>query len=122
MASDPNSLYPASLVVLETVVSDDVDANSQPKSSGINIDVYLQPLINELKELWKSGVDTWDAKLKKKFTLRAMLLWTINDFPTYAMLFGWSTKERFACPYCHKNTDYLWLKYGHFLPNKVKKM
>ena len=83
-----------------------------PKSPGINIDVYLQPLIDELKELWLKGVETWDANLKSNFTLRAMLLWTINDFLAYAMLSGWSTKGRFACPYCHKDTDYLWLKYG----------
>src|SRR5579859_2814287 len=49
---------------------------------------------------------------RKKFTLRAMLLWTINDFSAYAMLSGWSTKGKFAFPYCHKDTKYLWLKYG----------
>ena len=83
-----------------------------PKSLGINIDVYLQPLIDELKDLWVKGIETWDAKVKKNFTLRAILLWTINDFPAYAMLSGWSTKGKFACPYCHKDTDYLWLKHG----------
>jgi len=83
-----------------------------PKSPGNNIDVYLQPLIDELKELWEKGVETWDAKVKKNFTLRAVLLWTVNDFPAYAMLSGWSTKGKFACPYCHKDTDYLWLKFG----------
>jgi len=59
-----------------------------PKSPGINIDVYLQPLIDELKDLWNNGANTWDAKKKENFTLRAMLLWTINDFPAYAMLSG----------------------------------
>jgi hypothetical protein len=59
-------------VVLETILLDDVDAMS--KSPEINIDVYLQPVIDELKELWVNGVDTWDAKVKKNFTLRAMLL------------------------------------------------
>jgi hypothetical protein len=82
------------------------------KSPGMNIDVYLGPLIDELKELWINGVDCRDAKEKENFTLRAMLLWTINDFPAYAMLSGWSTKGNFACPYCHKDTDYLWLKHG----------
>src|SRR5688572_26690970 len=47
---------------------------SRPKSPGNNIDVYLQPLIDELKELWDNGVDTWDAEKKENFTLRAMLL------------------------------------------------
>ena len=78
-----------------------------PKSPGNIIDVYLQPLIDELKELWEKGVETWDAKVKKKFTLRVVLLWTVNDFPAYAMLSGWSTKGKFTCPYCHKDTDYL---------------
>uniref|UniRef100_A0A0A9GDT7 Uncharacterized protein n=1 Tax=Arundo donax TaxID=35708 RepID=A0A0A9GDT7_ARUDO len=50
------------------------------RSTGMNIDVYLQPLIDELKELWVKGVETWDAKVKKNFTLHALLLWTINDF------------------------------------------
>ena len=83
-----------------------------PKSPGMGIDVYLRPLVLELKELWENGVTTWDAQTKNYFKLRAILLWTINDFPAYAMLCGWSTKEKFACPYCHKDTDYLWLKHG----------
>ena len=83
-----------------------------PKSPRMNIDVYLQPLIDKLKELWVQGVKTWDAKEKKNFTLRALLLWTINDIPAYVMLSGYSTKRKFACPYCHKDTDYLWLKFG----------
>jgi hypothetical protein len=82
------------------------------KSPGMNIDVYLRPLIEELKELWNTGVDSRDVKEKENFTLRVMLLWTINDFPAYAMLSGWSTKGKFAYPYCHKGTDYLWLKHG----------
>ena len=36
-----------------------------PKSPGINIDVYLQPLIDELKDLWDNGVTAWDAKKRK---------------------------------------------------------
>jgi len=98
-----------------------------PKSLGNNIDVYFRPLIDELKELWTDGVETRDAKLKKNFTLHGLLLWTINDFPAYAMLSGWSTKGKFACLYCNKDTDFLWLKYGskhccmghrRFLPTK----
>ena len=82
------------------------------RSPGVSIDVYLQPLIDELKVLWEEGVKAWDAKERKDFDLHAILLWTINDFPAYAMLSGWSTKGKFACPYCHTETDYLWLKHG----------
>jgi len=82
------------------------------RSPGVSIDVYLQPLIDELKVLWEEGVKAWDAKERKYFDLHAILLWTINDFPAYAMLSGWITKGKFACPYCHTETNYLWLKHG----------
>jgi hypothetical protein len=75
-----------------------------PKSPGMNIDVYLQPLIDELIELWVTGVKSWDEDRKENFTLWALLLWTINDFTAYAVLSGWSTNGKFACPYCHKDT------------------
>ena len=55
---------------------------SGPKQPSDRIDVYLRPLIDELKELWNTGVNCRDVKAKENFTLRAMLLWTINDFPT----------------------------------------
>ncbi|KAL6909850.1 hypothetical protein ACP4OV_001509 [Aristida adscensionis] len=63
-----------------------------PDSPGNDIDVYLQPLIDELLQLW-GGVETFDASSQKKFSLRAMLLWTLNDFPALAYLYGWSTSE-----------------------------
>ena len=40
-----------------------------PKSLGMDIDVYLRPLILELKELWEKGVTTWDAGTRKNFKL-----------------------------------------------------
>ncbi|GJU94766.1 auxin efflux carrier component 3-like protein [Tanacetum coccineum] len=33
-----------------------------------------------------------------EFTMRAMLLWTINDFPARSSLSGWSGQGYFACP------------------------
>ncbi|XP_026417323.1 uncharacterized protein LOC113312801 [Papaver somniferum] len=60
-----------------------------PKGPGNNIDVYLQPLIGELKELWEMGIETYDAYSKQNFQMRATLLWTINDFPAYTNLSGW---------------------------------
>ncbi|GKA10964.1 CACTA transposable element [Tanacetum coccineum] len=52
-----------------------------PKSPGKDIDVYLRPLIDDLKVLWaKPGVETIDVATGLKFNMRAMVLWTINDF------------------------------------------
>jgi hypothetical protein len=83
-----------------------------PKAPGHDLDVFLQPLIAELKDLWDVGVDTYDASKKRNFKLRAALLWTINDFPGYADISGWSTKGRLACPTCNEHTGSEWLKNG----------
>ena len=76
------------------------------------IDVYLQPLIEELKILWNEGVETYDVSKKKNFRMFASLLWTISDFPAYAMLSGWSTAGRLACPYCMDATRAFSLPHG----------
>lgn len=81
------------------------------KGPGNDIDVYLQPLIRELKLLW-AGVDAYDALSNQHFKLKASLLWTVNDFPAYANLSGWSTKGRVACPVCADSTRSTWLKHG----------
>ncbi|KAM6542385.1 hypothetical protein CsatB_006832 [Cannabis sativa] len=83
-----------------------------PEAPGNNIDIYLEPLIEELKILWEVGVETFDASTRKNFMLRASLLWTISDFPAYVNLSGWSTKGKYACPSCHQDTYSLWLKHS----------
>lgn len=72
------------------------------KSPEKNIDLYLQLLIGELKQLWNIGVETYDSHSKQNFLMRAALMWTINDFPAYGMLSGWSTHGLLACPYGKK--------------------
>ncbi|XP_040369295.1 uncharacterized protein LOC121051221 [Rosa chinensis] len=83
-----------------------------PKAPGDKIDVYMQPLIEELKELYEDGVETFDAFSNEMFKMHAELLWTINDFPAYANLSGWSTKGEFACPSCNSESGYQRLKFG----------
>ena len=55
-----------------------------PTSPEIAIDVYLQPLVEELRKLLDVGVESFDASSITRFQLRAALMWTINDFPAYA--------------------------------------
>lgn len=83
-----------------------------PHSPKGKIDVYLQPLIDELQQLWIDGVVTYDASKRQNFQLRATLMWTINDFPAYGMLSGWSTAGRLACPTCKENSKAFTLKRG----------
>jgi len=47
------------------------------------------------------------------FQMRATLLWTISDYPEYAMLSGWSMKGRLACAYCNYDTNSSYLKHSH---------
>jgi hypothetical protein len=74
-----------------------------PSSPVQNIDVCLRPLIDELAQLWSSGALTYDISRKQNFLMRAALMWTINDFPAYGMLSGWSTHGKLACLYYMEN-------------------
>ncbi|XP_021729883.1 uncharacterized protein LOC110696857 [Chenopodium quinoa] len=80
---------------------------SGPKQPGNDIDVYLAPLIEDLKLLWNEGVQMFDAYSKTNFTLRAMIFCTINDFPTYGNLSGYTVKGRTPCPICEDDLEAL---------------
>lgn len=82
---------------------------SNPKSK---IDVYLQPLIDDLRLLWDDGVQTWDVSREQNFCMRAALCWTINDFPAYGMLSGWSTAGKLGCPICMDDSKAFYLQNG----------
>ncbi|XP_042415312.1 uncharacterized protein LOC122004501 [Zingiber officinale] len=83
-----------------------------PKQPGNDIDVYLEPLVEDLKELWDIGVETYDAFSKSMFNMKAILMWTINDFPAYGNLAGCATKGKFGCPICGEGISSMWLKYS----------
>ncbi|XP_049406168.1 uncharacterized protein LOC125869771 [Solanum stenotomum] len=82
-----------------------------PCAPGNDIDVYLQPLVDELKELWV-GVATYDISNNHMFQMRATLLWTISDFPGLGNLSGYGVKTRYACPCCLTKTKHTRLKNG----------
>ncbi|XP_074346425.1 uncharacterized protein LOC141685209 [Apium graveolens] len=67
---------------------------SGPKSPGKDYDVFLKPLIEELKELW-NGIDAYDSYGECMFKLRAAVLWKISDFPGHQ---------------CYLNANHSWRK------------
>ena len=83
-----------------------------PHNPKARIDLYLQPLIDELQLLWSTGVITYDVSTQQNFFMRAALLWTINDYPAYGMLSGWSTCDRLACAVFMENTKSFRLHHG----------
>ncbi|XP_056695640.1 uncharacterized protein [Spinacia oleracea] len=83
---------------------------SGPKQPGNDIDVYLAPLIEDLKKLWDEGERVYDEYRKETFTLRVMIFCTINDFPAYGNLSGHVVKGYKACPICEDDTKAVQLK------------
>ena len=61
---------------------------SGPKAPDNKIDIYLQPLIDDLKELWENEMQTYDSVSRSNFKLHASILWTINNFLAYENLSG----------------------------------
>jgi hypothetical protein len=98
-----------------------------PHSQGKAFDVFLQPLVEDLLELWR-GVDTLDAITGKDFKLRAAVLWCIHDYPALSTLSGCTTSGYFACGYfaclhCDKSplsyairSKICYIGHGCFLP------
>ncbi|GKV44641.1 hypothetical protein SLEP1_g51803 [Rubroshorea leprosula] len=82
------------------------------QSPGQNIDVMSRPLIDDLKQLWYSGVQTYDSFRRQYFLMRAALMWTISDLLGYGMLSRWSTHGKLTCPYCMENLKAFWLEHG----------
>lgn len=77
-----------------------------------NIDVYLAPLIDDLNYLWNEGIQVYDSLSQENFTLRAILLWSISDYPGLGTLPGCKVKEKQACNVCGKDTPFRWLKFS----------
>jgi hypothetical protein len=74
------------------------------------LNVMMQPLIEELKQLWV-GAEAYDCHKKQKFNLRATYLWSIHDFLAYGIFSGWCTHGNLTCPICSKDTDCFHLEF-----------
>nr|AAP44620.1 putative transposase [Oryza sativa Japonica Group] len=84
--------------------------NDGPRQPGNDIDVFLEPVIDDLEILWKEGVETWDAYGQENFKLRVLLFCTINDYPALGNLSGQTIKGKKACSDCKEHTRSRWLK------------
>ena len=73
-------------------------------SPGKDIDVFLAPLVDDLQILFDQGVETYDAYSQERFTLRAAVLWTINDYPALGTLSGCPNSGYRGCTVCGEQT------------------
>ncbi|KAI5335692.1 PREDICTED: transposon [Prunus dulcis] len=66
----------------------------------------------EYKKIHEEGIEVYDSYKQQLFTLKAVSLWTINDFPAYGNLFGCVVKRYDACPICGEDAYSNWLTHG----------
>ncbi|KAL5572684.1 hypothetical protein UlMin_022281 [Ulmus minor] len=98
-ASANSNLKPVSLELggkSPILIFDDADVDT---ASELALFGFLcnKPLVDELKELWESGLDTCDTAYNNKvFKMRVALLWTVNDFLARSSLYGWSGQGKKA--------------------------
>jgi hypothetical protein len=76
---------------------------SGPKQPGNDIDVFLEPLMEDMKKLWEEGVVMTDANSKEKFTLRGIIFVTITDYPGLFSL-SRKVKGKTGCAVCIDGT------------------
>ncbi|KAL3682319.1 hypothetical protein R1sor_000341 [Riccia sorocarpa] len=95
-----------------------------------NIDIYLEPLVEELQQLWNGVDDVYDGRTERIgrdrwFTLKGVLLWTMHDYHGYAQVSGFQTSGYAACPTCGPGlpvarsshlSKQVYMSYSTFLP------
>jgi hypothetical protein len=69
-----------------------------------NFNIYLRPLIDELKNLWQNGAMVRDLSIvdeeKRDYIIRVTLMWTQHDYPGYGVTSTLQTQGMYACPPC----------------------
>jgi len=81
-----------------------------PKQLGNDIDVFLEPLIDELVEMFQVGVkDVWDEYKQEHVTIKGILLVTITDLPGRGCLSREKTKGYIGCVECLDKTTAVFL-------------
>jgi len=79
---------------------------SGPTQPGVDMYVFLEPLMQDMKILWETGVQMLDEYRKESFTLRAIIFVMINDYPTLFTLSG-QLKGKLGCVVCIDDTTYV---------------
>jgi hypothetical protein len=72
-----------------------------------DFNVYLRPLIDKMKDLWEHGARVTDMSIaneaERSYVARAVLMWTMHDYPGYGITSSLQTQGYYACPHAvHK--------------------
>jgi hypothetical protein len=83
-----------------------------PDYPGKNMSVYMQPLMDELKEAWVTGFRTYDRATKRHFDMFVWYQYSLHDLPAFGLFIGWSVHGKFPCPQCKSAMEFYWLDEG----------
>jgi hypothetical protein len=72
---------------------------SCPKQASVDIDIFLEPLMEDIQKLWEHRVNVWDEYKKEHMNLKAIILCTINDNPARLALTE-QVKGKTRCVIC----------------------
>ena len=77
-----------------------------PRQPRNDINVFLEPVIDELVEMFEKDVDdVWDEYKKEHAMIKAVLIATISDLPGRGCLSREKTKGYTGCVECLDNTN-----------------
>jgi hypothetical protein len=79
------------------------------KQVGIDIDVFQEPLMEDMVKLWNEGVCMWDQYQQEYFTLYAIIFVCIHDAPEGFTVSGQTKGKSGACPICVDGTALVYL-------------
>ncbi|KAK1621159.1 hypothetical protein QYE76_026676 [Lolium multiflorum] len=84
-----------------------------PKYPGKNMNVYLEPLVDDLVRGWEGrGIRTYDASKKEYFDMYVWYHMSLHDLPARALFCGWCTHGKWPCPQCRQAVTFFWLNKG----------
>ncbi|KAL2231197.1 UNVERIFIED_CONTAM: hypothetical protein Sindi_1714100 [Sesamum indicum] len=72
----------------------------------------LEPLIEELLQLWDVGVRTYNNATDNAFIMQEALMWTMNYLPAHGMASGYSIVGVMSCLICMDDTRAFYLQHG----------
>ncbi|XP_021311082.1 uncharacterized protein LOC8069577 isoform X3 [Sorghum bicolor] len=83
-----------------------------PGYPGKDFHTFMQPVYDELNELFDTGMSTYDASQDERFQLYATVLHTVSDYLGTGLLARYSVLGQLGCVSCDDETGSRRLKHG----------
>ena len=85
--------------------------SNNPGYPGKDFHIFMQPVYDELNELFDTGMSTYDASRDDRFQLYATILHTVSDYPGTGILAQYSAMGQLGCVSCEGETSSRRLKF-----------